>query len=134
MTTFVQVSPHFPESNVYFVEHLASAGVTVLGIGDAQSSALLPTMEEDGGAAVQQAGAVGEVCAHFYDIEGKPVSSSFDERIISVALEDLMRIPLRIGVAGTLPKLAAVRGAVKGGYVNALITDTETAAALCDEK
>ena len=34
MTTFVQVSPHFPESNVYFVEHLASAGVTVLGIGD----------------------------------------------------------------------------------------------------
>ena len=34
MTTFVHVSPHFPESNVYFVEHLASAGVTVLGIGD----------------------------------------------------------------------------------------------------
>ena len=34
MTTFVQVSPHVPESNVYFVEHLASAGVTVLGIGD----------------------------------------------------------------------------------------------------
>ncbi|MGA4507440.1 ATP-grasp domain-containing protein [Propionibacteriaceae bacterium G1746] len=34
-TNFVCVSPSFPETNAHFCEHLAEAGITVLGIGDA---------------------------------------------------------------------------------------------------
>ncbi|MBK9157265.1 MAG: hypothetical protein WAV45_03370 [Propionibacteriaceae bacterium] len=34
MTTFCMISPGFPNPNVYFSEHLALSGVTVLGIGD----------------------------------------------------------------------------------------------------
>ena len=34
MTNFVYISPAFPETNVNFCEHLARAGVRVLGVGD----------------------------------------------------------------------------------------------------
>lgn len=35
MTNFVYVSPAFPPTSVNFCEHLARAGITVLGVGDA---------------------------------------------------------------------------------------------------
>ena len=39
----------------------------------------------------------------------------------------------RIGIAGGAEKLAAIRAALRGGYVNVLITDLDTATALLDE-
>ena len=47
--------------------------------------------------------------------------------------EDYKNIPTRIGIAGGPEKLAAIRAALRGGYVNVLITDLDTAAALLDE-
>lgn len=70
---------------------------------------------------------VGEVCTHFFDRNGNAVEPPFRDRIISVMLEDYMKIPTRIGVAGGAGKTEAVEAAVKGGYVNVLITDLQTA-------
>jgi len=40
MINFVYLSPHFPATNINFCEHLAEAGVRVLGIGDAPAHQL----------------------------------------------------------------------------------------------
>lgn len=72
----------------------------------------------------------GEVATHFFDFEGKSVRPPFHDRIISIDLDDFLRIPTRIGIAGGAQKIQAIRAALKGGYVNVLITDADTAAAL----
>jgi DNA-binding transcriptional regulator LsrR (DeoR family) len=106
---------------------IQSCTVAMLGIGWVGRGALLPTIyEEDFNSSLPEE-VVGEVCAHFYNIDGKPVSSKFDDRIISINYKDLMNVPLRIGVSGLPAKLPAVLGAVRGGYINVLITDAETA-------
>ncbi len=70
---------------------------------------------------------VGEVCTHFYDKNGDVVEPPFRDRIIAIDINDYKKIPLRIGVAGGVKKVEAIRAALIGGYVNALITDVQTA-------
>ena len=72
-------------------------------------------------------GIVGEVCAHYYDKNGKHVEVPFENRIITIQLEDLFKIPTRIGVAGSKEKANAIKAALLGGFMNVLIVDKETA-------
>ena len=53
--------------------------------------------------------------------------SPFAGRIIAIKMEDYMNIPVKIGVATGDEKLQAIKAAIKGGYVNVLITDLQTA-------
>ena len=47
--------------------------------------------------------------------------------IIAITMEDYKKIPVRIGVAGGEEKAEAIRAAVKGNYINVLVTDLLTA-------
>ncbi|MDO8836802.1 MAG: sugar-binding transcriptional regulator [Vicinamibacterales bacterium] len=71
-------------------------------------------------------GAVGDVCLRFFDAAGRPVPV-LDERVISIELPQLRRVDRVVGVAGGSRKTAAIRGALRGGLVNVLITDHHTA-------
>jgi len=75
-------------------------------------------------------GAVGEIAARFFDASGHPCPSRLDERLIGLELADLHRIPVRIGVTFGTHKVPAIVGALRGGYINVLVTDSDTAAAL----
>ena len=104
--------------------------IAVVGIGTASSQwehmeSLYDT--NDARQAEWTKNVAGEVCTHFFDAEGKVVTPPFRDRIIAISLEDYMKIPVRIGVAGSLEKKDAIRAALKGGYVNVLITDLQTA-------
>ena len=44
-----------------------------------------------------------------------------------------MEVPRRVGVAGGSGKLAAIRAAARGGWINILITDLEVAVALATD-
>jgi len=77
-------------------------------------------------------GAVGNIGLHFFDLQGAPVASEVDERIIGVELEVFRRLPRVIGVAGGNDKHIAILGAVRGGYIKTLITDAETAKSLLE--
>jgi len=106
----------------------------VVGIGTLENRkhliSTVPGLKETDFLGYLEKGAVGEVCAHFYSLAGKPIKTALDERLITVELEDYLRIPLRIGIAGRIDKLPALRGALKGGYINVLVTDHDTAAEL----
>ncbi len=114
-------------------EVVKNCTVAVFGIGTAEDQNLLPSFTPEDCQLYLDGGAVGEICTRFYDAEGHPVETSFDERILAISRQDLLRIPLRIGVAGTAKKLLAIQGALKGGYVNVLVTDIATAQALCKD-
>jgi len=70
-----------------------------------------------------EAGAVGNVCGLHFDLQGQPTSPEFDRRLVSLRRQDLLGIPIRLGVAGGRGKVRALLGALRGGYVNVLVTD-----------
>ena len=81
-------------------------------------------------AAMAKRGAVGSICARFYDADGVVLHSAMDACTLSIELDQLARVPARFGVAFGTDKVAAIHAAVHGGLVNHLATDSETAAAL----
>lgn len=78
-------------------------------------------------------GAVGDICLRFFDGAGEPVLTPLNERVIGMELEHLRRVDRVIGVAGGRRKMAAIRGALAGRWVNVLITDRTSAQQLLTE-
>jgi DNA-binding transcriptional regulator LsrR (DeoR family) len=108
----------------------------VVGIGSVEPSPLLQrsgnAVTEEEQAELRRLGAVGDVCYRYFDEAGRPIDSKFDRRVMGITPKELLVVPRRIGVAGGPRKLAAIRGAVLGGWINVLITDLETAGALVE--
>jgi dihydroxyacetone kinase-like protein len=71
--------------------------------------------------------AVGVLAARFIDAWGQPVAGALDDRVIGLALDDLLRIDLRICVAGGFEKVPAILAALRRGYANVLVIDAATA-------
>ncbi len=82
---------------------------------------------------LRKRGAVGDVCLRFFDNEGKPVSTPHNDRVIGMSIDTLRSVKRTVGVAGGKRKLTAIRGALKGGWINVLITDRFTAASLIEK-
>jgi DNA-binding transcriptional regulator LsrR (DeoR family) len=76
---------------------------------------------------LRQAGAVGDVSGHHFDINGRTPDVDFHNRLLGIARDDLLGIPTRLGVAGGEAKVKPILGALRGGYVNMLVTDSQTA-------
>ncbi len=76
---------------------------------------------------VKAKGAIGEILGRFYDIQGNKIQTELDKRIIGLDLDDIKNIENVIGVSGGEKKVEPLLGAVRGGYIDTLITDEETA-------
>ncbi len=78
---------------------------------------------------------VGDIATRFFTREGKPCKiKDYDEHIMGITLEELKKVPEVIGIAGGKEKRAAVYGAIKGGYIDSLITDISIASYLLEKK
>lgn len=78
-------------------------------------------------AIMRERGAVGEVCLHFLDADGNLVPGELDDHVIGVTLDQLRAAKRRWAVAGGRRKHEAVHAALKGGWVDTLVTDAATA-------
>lgn len=76
---------------------------------------------------IRSASAVGDVCALYYEIDGSLAQVDFHQRRIGASAADLQHIETRLAVAGKLEKSEAILGAIKGKFINALVTDNQTA-------
>ena len=75
-------------------------------------------------------GAVGDMLCHFIDRDGRLVPSDIEDRLISTSLETLRSLDNVIGVAAGENKAEAILAALRGGYLDILITDETTAAGI----
>lgn len=109
------------------------AQLSVVGIGGMDEEAtivtngmfsnndfLLPSMK----------GAVGDILCHFIDEQGELVPSDIEGRLISTSLETLRSLENTIGVAAGQNKVKAILAALRGGYLDILITDEATASSI----
>ena len=73
-------------------------------------------------------GAVGDIALRYFDESGDTTPfQDFNERVAGIPLDTLKKIPRRVGVAGGRAKKDAVLGAIRGGFINVLITDIDCA-------
>ena len=78
--------------------------------------------------------AVTDICGYGIDIDGNPVETVTTNRIIGINLDTLKTIPIRMGCSSGINKTQAVLGALRGGYINVLVIDEETANAVMIEE
>jgi DNA-binding transcriptional regulator LsrR (DeoR family) len=76
---------------------------------------------------LKKAGAVGNMCAQFFAADGTLLEHPLNQRSVSIGLEALQKIPTVIAVACGLHKAEAIVSALKGKYVNMLVTNDTTA-------
>ncbi len=70
--------------------------------------------------------AVGSIAGRFLSADGSAVIGPLDGRTVGIDLDALRAVPQRIAVAGGADKVAAILGALRGGFVNVLVTDAVT--------
>ena len=112
-------------------EKFPSITLALVGIGSLEPSDLLASsgnvFSKDERAWLHSQGAVGDVCLRYFDEQGKPVQSLLNERVIGMSLEQVSKVKRSVGIAGGKRKVAAIRGALRGKFINVLITDLATA-------
>ena len=111
------------------------ATMTVIGIGAMNDDATIISngiLNQNDFLYLSMQGAVGDILTHFIDKDGKPIHSDVEERLFSTPLETLKSLNNVIGISGGPQKVEAIRAALKGGYLDVLITDEETAMQLID--
>lgn len=110
---------------------LALVGV---GSNEPEHSALLNagylTLEQS--KELARAGVVGDVCAIFFDGNGKLVDTPVARCVVGISATDLAAIPIIVGVAGGESKIVPIIGASYAGLVNVLVTDDVTAQGILD--
>ncbi len=116
------------------IERFSSVTLALVGIGSVEPSDLLASsgniFSPEELATLSSQGAVGDVCMRFFDGQGDPLQSPLNERVIGIELKQLRRVKRSVGIAGGQRKFAAIQAAIRGRYINVLITDLLTAQAL----
>lgn len=79
---------------------------------------------------VRAAGAAGQLNQRFLDGSGRPLETPLDHLVVGSTLEQLRRARRRVVVAGGADKRASIAAMLRGGWVDVLVTDLETARSL----
>lgn len=117
------------------LDHARKCDIALVGLGDVSSGGtMIKTgfVTEDEMAELRRQGAVGDVLGRFYDVGGRRVDTPLDARCISIAWEDILRIPHIVVLALGASKVEPILGAIRGGFCHSLITDTDTARTLLE--
>ena len=125
--------PYVEEAMAYF----GKLDLALVGIGALEPSKLLSSSGNRFSPSelreLQSHGAVGDICLRFFNARGEPVRTPLNDRVIGIDLNHLRRVSRVVGVAGGSRKVRAILGALRGRWINVLITDCDTARALLDE-
>ncbi|NPV52471.1 MAG: sugar-binding transcriptional regulator [Firmicutes bacterium] len=104
--------------------------ICMMGIGNADDTSIytrlgFATLDEL--KEIQALGGVGVVLGYFVNIHGELLSCSVNERVLAMPIELLKRVDHVIAVSGGHEKIGAIIGALATGWINALVTEEETA-------
>jgi len=107
------------------------ADIAIMGVGalQAESSGLIWTgyLNAKDIAWLRSQGAVGHMCAQHFDINGRLLDVELNRRVVGIGLETLRSIETVVAIAGSTEKASAILGAIRGKYIDVLITDDQAA-------
>ncbi len=109
---------------------ISSVSKAIIGIGawDKELSTVAASLSEPEQMRIAAKGVVAEIAGSItLNAEGRFVRIELSDRVIGIQAEQLLAIPDRIGIAFGTRKLEAISAAMRGGYINSLITHSEVA-------
>lgn len=110
--------------------------LAIVGIGNLEPSQLLKNSgnyyHENMLQQLAERHATGDICLHYFDEAGQPVLKPEEDPVIGMELDKLLKVERVVGLAGGSQKVNAIRSAMRGGYLNVLITDYQTAKKLAE--
>ncbi len=113
------------------IEKFDDVSMAIVGIGHLLPSQFLRNSgnyhDEEMLDKLAKRGAVGDLCLHYFDKDGKPVLDEDEDPVIGMALDKIKKCPQVVALAGGLDKVEAIKGALSGQYIDVLITDRVTA-------
>ncbi len=111
-------------SNLYDQLDLALVGIGALHNSPLVLAGLLDELEI---ARLAEAGAVGDICGHFYTAHGELVDDAYPGVSIGIRWEQLLACPQLVAIATGPEKVMPILGLLRIRMIDVLITDAQTA-------
>lgn len=112
------------------MDRTAKMDMALLSVGtmQAQSTSFrLGFLNEEERQSLIKKGAIGDLLYNFYDADGVLVKHPINERVMSVPIDMIKKVPRRVMISGGVEKVDALLGAMKLASCNVLITSEKTA-------
>lgn len=113
----------------------STCDIALFGIGSVSKNATVfssDSLSDNDYEELVSKGAVSGISNIFFDKNGKLVDFSGYQRMMGIGAKDIKKIPIRIGIGYGDSKAKAIIAALKGGWLNYLVTDTFTANTMLD--
>jgi len=109
-----------------------SVDVAVLSVGAwvPSGSAVYDLLEPPERLALSEAGVCGEISGRLFDLDGRHVPTSLDDRIIGIEADRLKAVPRLITSSFGAHRRDATIAAIRAGFVHTLVVDQELARAM----
>lgn len=113
-------------------EHFQRTDVALVGVGTLENSVfvdrgvLSPAEREE----LRHCGAVGEICGRFYNQQGRECDSPWRERVLSIELDRLRRVPEVVAIVVGADRAEALAAGIRGDLIKSLIIDEQGARSL----
>jgi lsr operon transcriptional repressor len=107
----------------------------IVGVGTPTADATIVQMgylEAEDVRALRGQQVVGDILGQFFDASGRVVKLPIHDRRIGIELADLAKVDRVVGVAGGVHKVEAILGALRGGFLDVLVTNELTALRLLE--
>ncbi|GAA5110241.1 sugar-binding transcriptional regulator [Orbus sasakiae] len=114
------------------IERASKADIALVGLGDMNENSYMVqlgwfTPQEVTNASINQ-GVIGEIAGYgFFDIQGQPVETVMNDRVIGLSIEELRNIPCVIAIASENTKSMAILGALRSGVIDIIATSASNA-------
>lgn len=119
------------EHSIQEILHMTKLSeLTIISIGELKETSTLYNLgivSKNDLLLLTMQGAVGDILCHFIDKDGRLIDTPIEEKLMSTPLDTLKTLHNVIAVAAGANKVEAIRAALKGGYIDILITDEHTA-------
>jgi deoxyribonucleoside regulator len=105
-----------------------SIDIAVFSLGGEVETGNYPQLRKNEGCLpeAKEHGAVGDILGRFMDVSGKSLDIDVNKRMVSIPLDKLARVPLRLGIGGGSAKIRVLYAALRAGLVNVLVSDATT--------
>lgn len=116
------------------LDRFDSVTKAVVGVGgwNPPSSTLHDALTPEEQATMHRSDVQADLSGVLLDGQGTPVETVISRRIIGITASQLRRVPEVVGIAYGLDKVPAASAAIRGGYLDSLVTHTEFAQRLLD--
>lgn len=107
--------------------------IALIGIGNPFTDSTLMKLgylQEEDLLHLREVGTVGDIGFRFFDENGQPIHDTLNTKVIGITLEELKSVKKVIAVVEGAHKVESILGALKGKFIDVLITDELTASAI----